>query len=139
MPLTPLSMPPAMMFDLFPALVDGCREQHEPYRFLAVRATEQVVEAAARRGVLASLVDPLMSSVRLMLNTFEPRFVALACHILRHFLGQVATLTAGGGAKGVEVGRAVLSKVKWLVPVLVRHGGKSLAGCGHACHPAHPV
>jgi len=113
------------MASLLPVFVDGCREQHEPYRYLALRATEQLLGAAAARGWLADSAEGVCASLRLALNTFEPRFVGLACHLLRHVLRLAGEGLRDGSARGRarredarRVARTLLGRLRALVPVL---------------------
>ncbi|GIM01709.1 hypothetical protein Vretimale_6449 [Volvox reticuliferus] len=55
---------------------DGVREGHEPFRFLASRAVEDLLAAAMTRGSqVAAAVPELVAPLKLCLNTMQPQLV----------------------------------------------------------------
>lgn len=76
---------------------------------------------------MASMLPGICSSIRLVINTFEPRFVGIGCHILRRILrlilDEASSQATARRKKSVEAAQAVLERLKTLVPVLVRGAG----------------
>ncbi|CAG9467122.1 unnamed protein product [Pedinophyceae sp. YPF-701] len=109
--LKPATMPEERFRSLLPLLVDGCREQHEPYRHLALRATEELAEAGAHRGLLAGVMPQIVHRLRLAVNTFEVSHVCMVMHLMKMFLKLAEVEPA--------VAAELLSAVRQTCPVLL--------------------
>lgn len=86
----PKYMDSVTFIKLFSVIVDGLREQHEQYRYVAFKATLEMIDAAAERGILHKAVPNITAKLRLALNTLSPHFVALALYMVRYVLKKTA-------------------------------------------------
>jgi hypothetical protein len=111
------SVPPEALLPLF---LDGVRETEDPYRFIAVRGSEELLAAAGERALpaLPALVQPL----RRALITRDRSVVATAALLLQALLRSVP------GA-----GEALVPHYAQLLPTLRLYArGAPCAGDGHS-------
>ncbi|GLI63604.1 hypothetical protein VaNZ11_006612, partial [Volvox africanus] len=72
----PTVMPDEQFRQQLALAFDGVREGHEPFRFLASRAVEDLLAAAPTRGSQVAAAAPeLVAPLKLCLNTMQPQLV----------------------------------------------------------------
>lgn len=88
-----------------PIFFDGLREKEEPYRFLAVQGTFDMLEAGATKilAVIPQLIIPLKTA----LNTREPRVIAIILKVLQQLV-----------VSGEMIGEALVPYYRQILPVL---------------------
>eukprot|EP00873_Tetraselmis_striata_P023666 jgi/Tetstr1/443930/TSEL_031882.t1 len=67
-----------------PLMLDGCREQHEPHRYLAFQAAKEMIDAAGAR--LLPCVPYVIRPISIGLQTMEPSLVGVQIFLLQRML-----------------------------------------------------
>ncbi|GLC37620.1 hypothetical protein PLESTB_001667200 [Pleodorina starrii] len=83
----PAAMTPHQFRQQLALALDGIREGHEPFRFLASRAVEALLAAPGRGTLVAGAIPELVAPLKLCLNTMQPQLVGGALLIIIRLLG----------------------------------------------------
>jgi hypothetical protein len=95
-----------------PIFFDGCREQEDPYRFLAVQGTYDMMEKGGSK--LLPVVPQLIVPIKTALNTRNPEIMATMMKIM-----QVLVLS------GEMIGEALVPYYRQILPVFNIYRGKN--------------
>jgi len=87
-----------------PIFIDGCREKEDPYRFLAVQGTFDMLEKGGPK--ILPVVPQLIIPIKTTLNTRDPEIIATMLKVL-----QVLVLS------GEMIGEALVPYYRQILPV----------------------
>ena len=92
-----------------PIFFDGLREKEDPYRFLAVQGTYDLIESGGVNRILP-VIPQLIIPLKTALNTRDPDIVATVCKIL-----QTLVQTESGSP---AIGEALVPYYRQLLPTM---------------------
>jgi hypothetical protein len=92
-----------------PLFVDGLREKEDPYRFIAVQGTYDLLEYASVERVIP-VVPQLILPIKQALDTRDPEVIATTCKVI-----QTLVLLEGGS---YEIGEALVPYYRQLLPAM---------------------
>lgn len=92
-----------------PIFVDGLREKEDPYRFIAVQGTYDLLDAGESQKILP-VIPKLIIPLKTGLNTRDPEIVATLCKVIQ------ALVLAGKGS--TCIGEALVPYYRQLLPTL---------------------
>ena len=92
---------------LLPILFDGLREKEEPYRFLAVQGSFDLIEGALNSNKIVPVIPQLIIPIKTALNTRDPEVVSVILKILQALV-----------LSGKLVGAALVPYYRQILPTL---------------------
>ena len=92
-----------------PIFMDGLREKDDPYRFIAVQGTYDLLEAGGSTKILP-VIPQLIIPLKTALNTRDPEVVATVCKVI-----QTLVLSGGGST---AIGEALVPYYRQLLPTM---------------------
>ena len=102
-----------------PLFFDGLREKEDPYRFIAVQGTYDLLEVATVMKVLP-VIPQLILPIKHALDTRDVELIATVCKVLQRLI-----LLQGGSH---EIGRALVPYYRQILPIfnLFKSSNKNL-------------
>ena len=102
-----------------PLFFDGLREKEDPYRFIAVQGTYDLIEAGGT-GKLLAVIPQLIIPIKTALNTRDPELVATMCKVLQ------AVVTTEKGSS--ILGEALVPYYRQILPTfgIFKHSNANL-------------
>ena len=94
---------------LLPLFIDGLREKEDPYRFIAVQGSYDLIENGSVAKVLP-VIPQIILPLKKALDTRDPEIIATACKII-----QALVMIDGGSTK---MGEALVPYYRQLLPTM---------------------
>lgn len=91
-----------------PLFIDGLREKEDPYRFIAVQGTYDLIENGGANKILL-VIPKLIIPIKTALNTRDPEVVATICKVLQALLLTEETSSS-------KIGQALVPYYKQILP-----------------------
>jgi hypothetical protein len=92
-----------------PIFIDGLREKEEPFRFIAVQGTYDLIEGGTMEKIIP-VIPQLIIPLKTALNTRDSEIVATACKVIQ------TLVLAGNGSSGI--GEALVPYFRQLLPTM---------------------
>lgn len=95
--------------DFLPLFMDGIREKEDPYRFIAVQGTYDLLEVATTDRILP-VIPQVILPIKRALDTRDKEIIGTMCKVI-----QMLILFQGGS---YEIGEALVPYYRQILPVL---------------------
>ncbi len=95
--------------DYLPLFLEGLREKEDPYRFMAVQGSHDLISHAEETQVL-EVIPQLIIPTKAALDTRDPEVIVTVCKLLQ------AMLMIGGGSRAI--GEALVPFYRQLMPTM---------------------